>query len=63
MNHPKAIDVGTMSCYFTYDELRDIAVGLLNSAGKYTSLDDYDTLKRQVAGYIQQYERRMKDAK
>ena len=70
MTHPTMIEVGTMSCYFSVDELEEISRALNDRAIEYAVLNQNRTMSRiefkdlqmRVIAYIKQYERRMKDA-
>lgn len=63
VQHPTMIEIGTLSLYFTYEELMDIRKALNYFSGDRLSLDDYDSLKFYLDSKIREYERRMKDAK
>ena len=52
MTHPTMIEVGTMSVYLTYDEIRRLI----------SVLQEGEALKDYLRGKQREYERRMKDA-
>jgi hypothetical protein len=52
LKHPKLIEVGTMSVYLTYDEIRRLI----------SVLQEGEALKDYLRGKQKEYERRMKDA-
>ena len=68
MKHPRMIEIGTLSCYFSIDDLKQISEALWIAREDYGKTDwsesdqeEYLDLQERVVGYIKQYERRMKD--
>jgi len=66
MKQPRLIDIGTISCYFTDNQLKQMEEAISHylfvtcgcNDGQEPLFEAHDLIK----GYIKQYERRMKDA-
>jgi hypothetical protein len=57
-NRPKALDIGTISCYFTFDELEMMENAVESRAGG----GPFEELLFRIREYKKTYQRRMKDA-
>lgn len=69
MKHPTMLDIGTLSCYFNIEQLKEIELALVDRFCEYSLLnqertmnkEEFYDLQERVGSYIKQYERRMKD--
>jgi hypothetical protein len=57
--HPRYLDIGTVSCFFTYDELEMMENAVESRAGG----GPFEELLFRIREYKKTYERRMKDGR